>query len=187
MTHSTLTLLRHAKSSWGDRQQEDHERPLNDRGIRDAPEMAERLLARDSIPSLILCSSAQRTRETAVYALSVLGEPSPEIHYDNTLYMASADTLLAALEKVPDEASHVMLIGHNPGIEQLSAMLQGIAADTMPTASIRQFSCNSISGLRAQLATTDTQKISADGPNDANIKLVYSDYPKNTDAQASTG
>ncbi|MFK7860918.1 MAG: histidine phosphatase family protein [Granulosicoccus sp.] len=173
MPHSILTLLRHAKSSWNVQQQPDHERPLNKRGIRDAPEMAERLMARDSIPTLILCSSAQRTRETAIYVLSTFGDLSPQIQYLDALYLASADTLLAELEKVPDNISHVMVIAHNPGIEDLSAKLQGIPSDTMPTAAVRQFSCPSISGLMTQLANQGAQVDSEQA-----IKLIHEDYPK---------
>lgn len=175
VTLATLTLLRHAKSSWNDQKLSDHDRPLNNRGHGDAPDMAKRLVERDSIPALILCSSAQRTRDTAAHLLSVFGDPAPDIHYDKSLYLASPDTILAALDQVPDDIKHVMVLAHNPGIEELSAELQGIMTDTMPTAAIRQFTCSSISALRQQLA--DTTESETDGKTD--IKLIYSDYPKN--------
>jgi len=178
MTNATLTLLRHAKSSWNNQQQADHDRPLNKRGNRDAPDMAHRLVANNSIPSLILCSSARRTRETAAHLLDVFGEPSPEIYYDEALYLASPHSILAALEQVPDNIRHVMVIAHNPGIEDLSAELQGISMDTMPTAAIRQFVCPSISGLRKQLRDINTGGLQGDNTNAAGIRLIFSDYPK---------
>lgn len=176
MSRSILTLLRHAKSSWNNHQQSDHDRPLNERGNRDAPDMARRLVDRDSIPALILCSTAQRTRDTAKHLLSVFGEPSPAITFDDALYLGSPDKLLEALENVPDNIQHVMIIAHNPGIEDLSAILQSCASDTMPTAAIRQFSCPSFSGLKKQLALSVIRPLQADKTN--SIDLIYSDHPK---------
>lgn len=180
MTRATLTLLRHAKSSWKNQHQSDHERPLNNRGNRDAPDMAARLVQRDSIPSLILCSSAQRTRDTAAHLLEVFGEPSPDIHYVDALYLASPGTMLELLEQVADNIDHVMVIAHNPGIEDLSAELQGGLPDIMPTAAIRQFSCHSINGLRQQLRASGKQDHEASKDNAQAIELVYTDYPKST-------
>lgn len=174
MTRATLTLLRHAKSSWS-QQQSDHDRPLNSRGNRDAPDMGKRLVERNSLPALILCSSAQRTRETAAHLLGIFGGETPQIQYDNALYLASPETILTALEHVPESIHHVMVIAHNPGIEDLSAELQGVQEDIMPTAAIRQFLCASISGLRQQMQATRKQNVA---DNASTIELIYSDYPK---------
>lgn len=172
----TVTLLRHAKSSWADADQSDHDRPLNRRGNADAPEMARRLVARDTIPTVILCSSATRTRQTTAHLLSIFGEPAPRVQYLNSLYLASANTLLDELETVAD-SEHIMIVAHNPGIEQLSAQLQGEEDDTMPTAAVRQFSCPSITSLREQLRTPASDIVAESGNC---IDMIYSDYPKNT-------
>lgn len=171
--------MRHAKSSWKNQHQSDHDRPLNKRGNRDAPDMAQRLLKRASVPEIILCSSAQRTRETTAHLLSVFGENAPKVHYDQALYLASPDTMLAALQDVPDNIRHVMLVAHNPGIEDLSAMLSGSRHDTMPTAAIRQFTCPSLEHLQMFRSATRASDATSSSGTPADIQLVYSDYPKN--------
>lgn len=171
----TVTLLRHAKSSWADANQSDYDRPLNKRGNNDAPEMARRLVERDAIPGIILSSSAQRTRETTAHLLEVFGTQAPVVQYHEALYLASPGTMLELMETVADK-EHIMLIAHNPGMEDLSAHLQGIVDDTMPTAAIRQFSCTSIAALCKQLRTSDKDY---DPQSDHGARLAYSDYPKN--------
>jgi len=177
MTATTLTLMRHAKSSWHNQGQADHDRPLNKRGQRDAPLMASRLMQRGTAPSIILSSTAQRTRETTEHLLEVFGQPTPDVEYSDSLYLASPEALLNSICKLPDDTRHVMLIAHNPGIEELSAFLAGVTFDTMPTAAVRQFSCNSLGDLRA-LMNGDASQQAGNAPD---IKLTYSDYPKNTD------
>lgn len=173
MARDTLTLMRHAKSDWNHESKSDHERPLNARGQRDAPEMARRLKSLDALPQLILCSTAVRTRETADYLLKVFDTPGIGIQYSEDLYLASPDTLLEALKDIPDTVNHVMIIAHNPGIEYLSATLSGMPADIMPTAAIRQFTCPRIADMPAAVKQT-TQPIE----KEHDIRLHYSDYPK---------
>ena len=186
MKRTTLTLMRHAKSSWKNQDQTDHDRPLNGRGNRDAPDMAQRLVTRNQIPDLILCSTAQRTRETTAHLLSVFGEPAPQVLFNKSLYLASPNTLLAALHDVPDNILHAMIVAHNPGMEDLSSLLSSSYADTMPTTAIRQFSCAcslaelpkifAAGGDSARSATHSTALSAAD------IQLTYSDYPKNSNS-----
>ena len=168
MSNVILTLMRHAKSSWQNPGQSDHDRPLNDRGHRDAPIMAARLKQRGDIPTLILSSSSQRTQETTAHLLDVFGEPSPEVRFEKNLYLASPHSILDLLAEVPDTYTHVMVIAHNPGMEDLSALLSGSDSDTMPTAAIRQFSCSSFSSLSQTC-----------GSEDSPVQLNYSDFPKN--------
>lgn len=170
--------MRHAKSSWKNQNQSDHDRPLNDRGNRDAPDMAQRLLQHGGAPDIILCSTAQRTRETTAHLLNVFGEFAPQVHYDKALYLASPDTMLAALLLVPVEIRHIMLVAHNPGIEDLSALLSGSSYDTMPTAAIRQFTCSSLAHLQT-LRSASHASGATPSEDEADIQLVYSDYPKN--------
>ncbi len=119
--HCRLILTRHAKSSWDDPAQPDQERPLNDRGCRSARELGDWLASRGYEPEEVLCSTAERTRETwARIALAPL-EVRPQVRYEAGLYQASAEKMLAILRTA--KAPTVMMIGHNPGIAELAAML----------------------------------------------------------------
>ena len=111
-----LILIRHAKSGWDDPALDDHARPLNDRGQRDAPRMGDWLRSEGYVPQALLCSSALRTRQTAEGL--ALG-PEPVIL--DGLYHASPDRLLSALEKRTE--NRVAIIAHNPGIGDLAARL----------------------------------------------------------------
>ncbi len=116
-----LYLLRHAKSSWKDPALADHDRPLAGRGRRAAAAVADHMAERQAVPELVLCSTALRTRETYERLEAAL-EGAP-VHYERRLYAASADDLLERLRTVPDPISSVLLIGHNPGIEELALQL----------------------------------------------------------------
>jgi phosphohistidine phosphatase len=114
-TTKRLLLLRHAKSSWDDPTLSDHDRPLAPRGRKAAERMSRYLAEQDVSISLVLCSSARRTRQTID-----LVAPSGEIQIDPGLYGASADQLLDRLRQVPEEARTVMVVGHNPGLHELA-------------------------------------------------------------------
>ncbi len=116
-----LYLLRHAKSSWDDPALTDHERPLAPRGCRDAKRIASHLRERAIEPELVLCSTAARTRETLELVRPSLGAPT--VLLEEELYGASADELLARLRRVPDEVESVLLVGHNPGLQELALVL----------------------------------------------------------------
>jgi phosphohistidine phosphatase len=115
-----LFLLRHAKSSWDDEGLADHDRPLASRGRKAAKRIAKHLRSEGITPSLVLCSSARRTRET----LERIG-PDGDVRIERDLYGASAPELLERLRQVPDATESVMLIGHNPGIQDLAVELAG--------------------------------------------------------------
>jgi phosphohistidine phosphatase len=118
-----LFLLRHAKSSWDDPTLADHDRPLSARGRRAAKLMAEHLRREGIAPELVLCSPSRRTRQTLTrIAPAGLGE-NVDVQIDSELYTASAAKLLEVLHEVPDEVESVMLIGHNPGIQDLALSL----------------------------------------------------------------
>jgi phosphohistidine phosphatase len=119
-----LFLLRHAKSSWDDPGLADHDRPLAPRGKRAAKVIAEHLREERIAPDLVLCSPSQRTRETLERIAPALGG-DVAVEIERELYAASADRLLERLRAVDDEVESVMLIGHNPGIEQLALSLAG--------------------------------------------------------------
>ncbi len=109
----TVYLLRHAKSDWSDQTLPDHGRPLAPRGRRDAKRIAKHLRRRGIEPALVLCSSAERARETLELVWPALGATPAQI--GDELYAASGDELLKRLRLLPEESASVLLIGHNPG------------------------------------------------------------------------
>jgi phosphohistidine phosphatase len=119
-----LWLLRHAKSSWDHPGLPDSDRPLAARGRRAAELLAAHVAASDVRPAMVLCSSSLRTRQTLAAILPALGD-ALEIRIERALYGAGPAELLERLRRVPNRASSVMLIGHNPGIQDLAL---GLAA-----------------------------------------------------------
>jgi phosphohistidine phosphatase len=123
-----LFLLRHAKSSWDDAELIDHDRPLAPRGRRAMRLIAEHLAREGVTPALVLCSSARRARETLERIAPALGDALP-VQIERELYAASDGRLLERLRRVEDGVESVMLIGHNPGVEQLALSLAGGGQD----------------------------------------------------------
>ena len=119
-----LFLLRHAKSSWDDSELADHDRPLAPRGRRAVKLIAEHLRREGVTPALVLCSSALRTRETLEGIAPALGE-SISVQIEDELYAAPERRLLERLRAVEDGVASLLLIGHNPGVEQLALSLAG--------------------------------------------------------------
>lgn len=119
-----LFLLRHAKSSWDDSELIDHDRPLAPRGRRAVRLITEHLGREGITPALVLCSSARRARETLEGIAPALGE-AIHVQTERELYAASDGRLLERLRAVDDGVESVMLIGHNPGVEQLALSLAG--------------------------------------------------------------
>jgi len=119
-----LWLLRHAKSSWDDPDLPDSERPLAPRGVRDADRMGA-FLAREQVrPALVLCSSGLRARQTLARVLSSLGDRL-EIHVEPDVYTFDPAPLLERLRAVPVGVPSVMLIGHNPALQELALTIAG--------------------------------------------------------------
>ena len=129
-----LLLTRHAKSDWSTEALDDHARPLNKRGRRDAPRVGALLQSLGWRPELVLCSTAQRAIQT-LSGLRAAWDAPPEVQLLPSLYHAGADAARAALATVPDTMTTVMLIGHNPGWEEALTALCG-ARETLPTASV---------------------------------------------------
>lgn len=134
----TLILMRHAKSDWGDSTLSDHDRPLNQRGQRDAPRMARWLSEVDAVPDLILCSSAERTRQTVELMTPQWG-CSPTITHSQALYLATPDSILRTIACDGCDAQTLMVVAHNPGTAHLVDQLAGQWIE-MPTAAIAIFS-----------------------------------------------
>ncbi|SEG75874.1 SixA phosphatase family protein [Marinobacterium lutimaris] len=140
-----LTLIRHAKSSWDNPQLSDFERPLNARGLRDLPTMAERVRAKELIPDHLLYSSALRTSLTARELAAALDLPESHCLAVPEMYEACWETLLNLLQGQPDSRTHLMLVGHNPGIAELAACLCGTAPQHFPTSCVQHLILNVLS------------------------------------------
>jgi phosphohistidine phosphatase len=135
-----LYLLRHAKSSWSDPSLADEERPLAPRGRKAAKKIAKELRRRKVRPTLVLCSSSRRTRETLELIGSSLGEPTIEV--EGELYEAGSDGLLRRLRAVSDTVRSVLVIGHNPALLDLARTLapdSGQLLGKFPTGALAAF------------------------------------------------
>ena len=131
-----LTLLRHAKSAWDDTTRKDRDRPLNQRGERDAPLMGQRLCARSARPTLIVTSPAVRARRTAQIVARELGYPAEFLQSEEELYLASADQIIAVLARQESSFRDVIVCGHNPGLTDLANRLTGASINNIPTTGV---------------------------------------------------
>jgi phosphohistidine phosphatase len=118
----TLTLLRHAKAEEGSPGQDDHDRALRPRGHRAAVLVGIETVG--SVPDLVLCSTARRTRETLAGLVESWGQ-APSVLYERELYLATPETLLKQLTRLATDTRSVWLIGHNPGLHELAVSLLG--------------------------------------------------------------
>ena len=132
----TLLILRHAKSSWRDESLTDHDRPLNERGKRDAPLMGRLLRAQGLEPDAVVCSTAKRARKTASKVIAA-GDYGVTVELRKELYHASPDVYIEVLQEQADPCSCVMVVGHNPGMEGLLAILTR-RDEMFPTAALAQ-------------------------------------------------
>jgi len=133
MPNKTLYIARHAKSSWDDMTLSDFERPLNKRGERDAPFMAQLLKAKSIQADLILSSPANRAMTTAKFYHETLGG---ELRFDERIYEATAMGLFYLAQEMFEKYNSVMIVGHNPGLTELNDMLCDSAIYNIPTAAV---------------------------------------------------
>ena len=136
MAGKELLLVRHAKSSWDDPTISDHDRPLNERGYRNAPEMGRRLSDRGVSPDALISSTALRARTTARIIADSLGWPEERVVLDRALYHASATELQEYIGGLNDAHTSVMLFGHNPGMTSLVSHLFGLTIENLPTCGV---------------------------------------------------
>jgi phosphohistidine phosphatase len=122
-----LTLFRHGKSDWETGTEDDFDRPLKERGRRDTPMIGKFLATIGATPDLLVSSPAVRARQTAELLAPAAGYAG-DIRWEESIYAASAGELMSLLRQLPDEAGHVLLVGHNPGFEDLAARLIGADA-----------------------------------------------------------
>ncbi len=130
----TLILLRHAKSAWPEGIP-DAQRPLSGRGRRDAPAVGRWLRGKFAKIDIVLCSPAVRAVQTWELAAAQLKNVMPQVRHDDRLYGASADELLRITQELPHKASTVVLVGHNPGLEDFLELLTG-TAEVLKTSAI---------------------------------------------------
>ncbi len=159
-----LILVRHAKSSWKDPTLRDHERPLNKRGKRDAPEMGERLARRGYEPDLMVSSSAVRALKTARTIAGKLAYSRQSIAVEDRLYHAGVAELLQVIRGVDDSVDSLMLFGHNPGLTDLANHIGPREILNMPTCAVLHLRFEAESWAEVGKTTVD--------------EVMY-DYPKN--------
>jgi phosphohistidine phosphatase len=162
MKYETLFLVHRAKSSWNDTALPDKDRPLNDRGKRDAAKMGERLAKFDVKPDLILSSLAKRALTTAEIIAKKPDYKLKHIVMDNRLYAVDADDLLDVIRKLGDKSKRVMLFAHNPELTELAHRLSS-KITRMPTCAVAEFtfdakSCANIGENKPTKATLDYPK-----------------------------
>ena len=132
----TLTLVRHAKSSWKDTSLADRDRPLNRRGQRDAPEMGRRIVKAGIRPSLIVSSPAVRAWTTAKIIAKEIGYPLEFLQRENALYLGSVDDILDVIVAQDTGFNSLMLFGHNPGFTDFANYLVPGLTNNVPTAGV---------------------------------------------------
>jgi len=120
-----LILLRHAKSAWDTGATSDFDRPLAGRGERDAPKMGKWLKKQGLVPDAVVSSPALRAKQTSEAACQKMGIKPKEITWDNRIYAATASELLKVVKEYRKKTKTLMLVGHNPGLEDLLLHLAG--------------------------------------------------------------
>jgi phosphohistidine phosphatase len=159
-----LILVRHAKSSWNDITQSDFERPLNDRGHKDAPKMAKRLRKKDIEPDAFISSPAVRALTTAKYFAEEFGVKEKHIIEVPELYHASIQTFLDVVANIDDEHKTAIIFSHNPTITEFANTLTNTRIDDMPTCAMY--------AVTADIKSWKEFK-------DAEKEFWFFDYPKN--------
>lgn len=143
--------------------------------------MAQRLFDRSSVPDLIFASSATRALMTAEHLMNCFQNEKTTLKVDEQLYLASPFTILTLLKHIDHDIQHVLVVAHNPGLEDLSAQLINEASTHMPTAAIRQFACPAWSELgnceRRRHSDLIGSQDKSTGPGA--FRLIHSDQPKN--------
>ena len=129
-------LIRHAKSSWEDHILSDHDRPLSDRGRKDAPIIGDVLKSNKVNPDLIISSTARRALKTAKIFATQLDYPIENIVENSTIYEATTQNLLDVINRIDDTNSTVVIFGHNPAFTVLANLLGDKYIDNMPTCAV---------------------------------------------------
>ncbi len=132
----TLIVVRHAKSSWSESGLSDFDRPLNERGKRDAPEMADRLQKKQKSIDLFISSPAKRAKKTAQLFAGKFKYDEDKIVFFPELYLAGPRDFVAAITQTPSEVNSVIIFSHNPGVTEFVNMLTETRIDEVPTCAV---------------------------------------------------
>jgi phosphohistidine phosphatase len=137
-----LIITRHAKSDWGTEFLRDIDRPLGERGYRDAYTMCEWYQLHKPLPELIVTSPATRALNTALIFQRCLGLKLEQVKIDEGIYEAPAEKILLTLQQLPESASRIMVFGHNPGFTNLCNQLSDVFFDNVPTCGMVSYKHN---------------------------------------------
>lgn len=148
-----LLLLRHAKSSWDDPGIDDYDRPLTKRGTKAAAAIGQHLDRTGLAPSLVLCSTAVRTRATLTLVLREIDSASPQVVFEEGFYLAPADVMLGRLREVDAKHRRVMIVAHNPGLHALALELSGDGDREHLNALAMQFPTAALAHLEFRVAS----------------------------------
>jgi phosphohistidine phosphatase len=159
----TLFVVRHAKSSWDNFGLPDEERPLNERGKKDAPEMAEKLRKKDVKIDIFISSPAKRARKTALSFCKEFGGKKKDVVIDDRLYPGEIEKFYEVIQDISDKNKTAALFSHNPGITDFVNTLTAHRIDEMPTCSVF--------GVKADIKSWKEFK-------DAKKELILFDFPK---------
>ena len=158
-----LLIIRHAKSSWANSNETDFERPLNDRGRMNAPEMAVRLVKRNVLPDAIISSAAKRTIETSLLMMKPLGLQQQQLVKKQELYLATPETILETIVSMDDAWQTAAIVAHNPGVTDFVNTLCEVKVDDMPTCAVYAVDIKTDSWINFNKATKE---------------FLFFDYPK---------
>jgi phosphohistidine phosphatase len=158
----TLVLVRHAKSNWDNPGLSDFDRPLNQRGVADAPVMASAVSKLIATPDLIISSPARRAIDTAEYFAEAMAYPEDKIVKNMDIYEHGFDILLDIIKELPPSKDLVVLFGHNPVLTHLATFLCGEVIGNMPT-------CSAV-GIRFDSSWSEA--------GTSRGKLIFFEYPK---------
>ncbi len=140
-----LYCIRHAKSSWDEPMLADRQRPLNKRGLRDAPEMGKRLFKKKARPGLIVVSPAERARMTARLIAGEINFPSDRIVENDSLYFCGVDAILELVRQFDNHFHTVLCVSHNPDISEFVAQMTNANIADMPTCAVAEIAVHSSS------------------------------------------
>lgn len=132
----TLILVRHAKSDWGNPGLDDFDRPLNERGKKDAPAMAQRLLDKKIKIDAFIASPAKRAAKTAKFFAEAYKQKKDEIDFREKLYLAEPATFFSVIASTNDKHNTIAVFSHNYGITDFANMLTATRIDNIPTAGV---------------------------------------------------
>jgi phosphohistidine phosphatase len=158
-----ILIIRHAKSSWAEIGQRDFDRPLNERGLRDAPEMAKRLVNKNISIDLFISSEAKRALTTSKLMMKEMKMREDQLIVKKDLYHAPPSVILSSIQQSNDQFDSIAIVCHNPGITEFANIIQGLSIDNVPTCGM----------LALQSDVAEWEEVSI-----KNLFFDFFDYPK---------